>query len=604
VCKFHVTYIATKNMPILNKMKRQLRRIRGGDACEPSSSYPCEECIAVGTCQALCKTVKVDETFDFMGMEYSGVMCGKKSRKHPHTTCYTHRLSIPISPTNGASVREVYLDNQLTTKRRILFESSATTRSEFWGCSIDVLQHLQTETPFQAFVYRLVNSDVPISWDMFQNTVGKDRSKILDSLLEDSHRKDLDANQVIQSLLSMTTRPTLDEIPNRAGSLPIMRLLVSALEDQTDMVFRLCKLLREKITPSPMGTLSKVRFFMVEWRGPDGRPVSLQQFKDHEFLVSFCFAPATSFKGTLKYNNKCASILEELGMDLSDLMFDKWIDKFRLDCMRRPIFPIHLLPRRGINTKHWEMLFTRRYDEMIGFCKKWNSYIGSLDGTPNTDGEIPMFFLVPHQGDLYIHLEYDHHRFDDEREAIHWSFLTVDEWKEAQTRKLLPGPYNTDWDRLGTDSGNLPGTCFDLTLYDSEDANIYLNENPNDNIIIMKVRNDGTFFSTCYQRSILSTSEEFYWCPTESLSHIKAGPHDTLRPIYTSEFTAYVTSYTASKILKSHCKYFVLTQTDRTAPFTVSRTALDTSDFVSADHCQAGTSKSIWTVTCRDSATK
>ena len=144
----------------------------------------------------------------------------------------------------------------------------------------------------------------------------------------------------------------------------------------------------------------------------------------------------------------------------------------------------------------------------------------------------------------------------------------------------------------------LPGQCFDLVMLGTEDCEEYLAQDKN-NIVIVYVSNDGGVRATCYNLDLIRNGDIYFKCDTKSMASYRTETYNALVKITMGDFNIFITVDTAEKMLNSKCRYFTIESTNTEFKYTVSQNAIANEDYVSTDHCQAGSNKSIHDVTCR-----
>jgi hypothetical protein len=151
------------------------------------------------------------------------------------------------------------------------------------------------------------------------------------------------------------------------------------------------------------------------------------------------------------------------------------------------------------------------------------------------------------------------------------------------------------------------GTCFDFIAYDDEQIESYLNENRHDNIVILDTRGQN---GVCFTRSQIaegledSTGVYFPCLRAESMG--SAAGNLVLARMTMKDFTAFVPiqdleAITSSVVVvneeNAHTDWvFELKPGNFTVPYSASVELFVSANpnYVSADHCQEGTQKTVY----------
>ena len=139
----------------------------------------------------------------------------------------------------------------------------------------------------------------------------------------------------------------------------------------------------------------------------------------------------------------------------------------------------------------------------------------------------------------------------------------------------------------------LPTKCLNLLMADDEyDLQEHLLDDSG-NLVFLFEMGENKMLGTCTTRQELSDyTKIFYPCARENW----ASSVDNTMPLYQLQirtFPIYVLHHDFQTILSAQTQFFLVKSTAQTYPFTMSKDAIDTEDYVSADHCQAGSSKMI-----------
>ncbi len=157
------------------------------------------------------------------------------------------------------------------------------------------------------------------------------------------------------------------------------------------------------------------------------------------------------------------------------------------------------------------------------------------------------------------------------------------------------------------DSPQMPRTCVDIVSAEMEqDLNEYLREDEDHIVFLFPLKTQEQPAAACYDRSLLSQAPVFYECLIEDILN----PLNSVR-LATSyfrldvrEFPIYVSQDNFAYLLDSRTQYFIVTETPRKLSFTVSKSVQEAkSNWVSADHCQAGSDKVVSMVVGLDAET-
>jgi hypothetical protein len=143
----------------------------------------------------------------------------------------------------------------------------------------------------------------------------------------------------------------------------------------------------------------------------------------------------------------------------------------------------------------------------------------------------------------------------------------------------------------------LPPTCIDIVNSEMEqDLNLFVREDTDNIVLLFPIKNKDQPVAACYSRNLLHQSPIFYSCDQED----SMNPNTSVRLAYSyfrldvREFPIFISQYNFAYLLESTDQFFIVTETPTRLNFTVSKSVQDgTSDLVSADHCQAGSDKTI-----------
>jgi hypothetical protein len=153
----------------------------------------------------------------------------------------------------------------------------------------------------------------------------------------------------------------------------------------------------------------------------------------------------------------------------------------------------------------------------------------------------------------------------------------------------------------------LPATCLDIVNAEMEqDLNEYLREDQDHIVFLFPLANEDKPAAACYDRTHLSQAPIFYECQEED----SMNPEDSVR-LATSyfrldvhEFPIYITQDNFGYLLESANQFFIVNETPKKLGFTVSKGVQEGKEnMVSADHCQAGSEKTVSVVIGIDSQT-
>ena len=135
-------------------------------------------------------------------------------------------------------------------------------------------------------------------------------------------------------------------------------------------------------------------------------------------------------------------------------------------------------------------------------------------------------------------------------------------------------------------------SVFSVAMAEFVDEQFYLQSNPKDHIII--VGPAGKKFGL--SRSQLLVAKEFMACPTPdsmNLEEVERRGYVVQVPL---SYNVYVPRGQLLDVLGSAYVYFGVRRMNLQFDYTISRETLDGGSLVSADHCQIGTEKQLWTV--------
>lgn len=130
----------------------------------------------------------------------------------------------------------------------------------------------------------------------------------------------------------------------------------------------------------------------------------------------------------------------------------------------------------------------------------------------------------------------------------------------------------------------------EMATYVEERA--YLSTNPKDHIIIM----DPIGHKFGLSRSHLLAAKEYTACPTPDSMNLQDVVHGEFIVQIPLHYTIYVPQPQLLSALQSSFVYFGVRETGMGFDHTVSRETLEGGTYVSADHCQTGSHKAIWTL--------
>jgi hypothetical protein len=142
---------------------------------------------------------------------------------------------------------------------------------------------------------------------------------------------------------------------------------------------------------------------------------------------------------------------------------------------------------------------------------------------------------------------------------------------------------------------NQPRDCFDFILAETVGTDAYIADNT-DNIVLVTEVND-ILKATCYTKELLRQALVFYKCNSDTLENVDV--HKSIAQITLAEFTVYISTRARKKVLRSNHRYFTLRKKSTWTNTVSVRTYYGHAGFVSADHCQNGTGKDIYTIKAR-----
>jgi len=147
--------------------------------------------------------------------------------------------------------------------------------------------------------------------------------------------------------------------------------------------------------------------------------------------------------------------------------------------------------------------------------------------------------------------------------------------------------------------------CFDFVGFEDVDAAAYLAEDASDHVIIAPKGGAPVCFTRTQLYAQLDDNElQFYDCVPPRAGAGAGAVGKPIKDVLYSrlqmrDFNVIVPSTDLGAALRSHSQVWDLQQTDEVLAYTGSAQAFANSDYVSADHCQDGTSKSVWTLSPR-----
>lgn len=141
-------------------------------------------------------------------------------------------------------------------------------------------------------------------------------------------------------------------------------------------------------------------------------------------------------------------------------------------------------------------------------------------------------------------------------------------------------------------SGRLPSTCVDIMNVEMETKLESFIELDRNHIVFLFPLSNNQLSAACYKRSDLSECKIFYPCEENKMQTTDVAT--SYFRLDVREFPIYITDDNYFYLLQTSTQFFIVNETPNRLGFTISSDVYNgIDDFMSADHCQSGSSKTV-----------
>jgi len=341
-------------------------------------------------------------------------------------------------------------------------------------------------------------------------------------------------------------------------------------------------------------------------------------------ILQMCY-----LNGKMEYTAqaKKALIDESVSLVSRERTWQEWniaIDKVIELIKKLPnVFTGHVISRFSDESKGiWQTIWNTLEDQtqIVQHIINWNARM--LNAPESMSLAMFLLTLKPHEKptlrDLFIAIQFERMPFLDlwrvpweayfERDKQFIFKVGFRDKKVLTHRHLQNGMYapihldkimlmdNTAFDSVYV-SGVLPQTCFHLLESDPEfSIQLFIEEDKENLVFLNPLPQNNGYTAACYNRAYLNQTMIFYECLETTTQDVKRSvvkkPYYRL-PVF-ADFPFFLTEANYNELVNSTNQYWMHYRTPFELSLTVRKEVFEhTEDWVSADHCQKGTNKSL-----------
>lgn len=249
----------------------------------------------------------------------------------------------------------------------------------------------------------------------------------------------------------------------------------------------------------------------------------------------------------------------------------------------------------------WRCLFSNRTIEPV---IQWNRLLGSSTSLPRFLLTLDSDIENPTLSDVYVYPSYEPSvaiwrvKWQESMRDTAMKILPIGrrrrETKTADSMplSLIPRPLDNNFEFDG--EATLTPTCMDIVMGEEQEILAFLEESTNHMVFVFPTSTAGGYVA-CYDREYLDNASVFYECLWPNSVRLGMSvQYDS--PIYrldVRDYPVYIDEDNFLFLKQFKEQMFMVEPNVRSFKATISREAIQTNNYVSADHCQDGTQKSL-----------